>query len=302
MSVRTWCAAGALLAGMGGCASNPEPEAPPAAPARAVPSVEGPGAPAPVVTGGDLDEAAPAAAPGSAPVAREVRASDRAPVVPTPPPPPALKEVFPHVRVDLAARHVEVDGVVPVDCHDATTPVVYLEVFVCTPDTREHEALVMTQAKAAHVHAALLMLGLEPGAPGRIAWDGAAPRRIEPRGAALRVRFRAGEPAGRMSEEVDPWSWVVLTSGRKPDSTGGRFVFAGSRFLQRPDPVTGVPTEVYDADGAGTLVGLTTFGSETVAWSEVLSPDAAVQEPEWIADAKVVPKVGSRVVVVLTPE
>ncbi len=299
MNAMTWCALLALLAGLGGCASSGGPDAVPAAPAPGA-RAEGPPALGPVATNGAQNEPAPAAPPAPAPIAIERALHERVPGAP----PSNLKEVFPHVRVDVARKRVEFDGVVPIDCHDPVTPVVYLEVFVCTPDTREHEALVMTKAKASEVHAALLMIGLEAGGPGRIAWDGPRPREIAPTGAKVKVRFRVkgAEGAGREEVESDPWSWVVLTSGAKPDAGAGSFVFAGSRFFKRADPASGVVREFYDADGAGTLIGLTTFGSETIAWSRVLSPDAAVHEPEWLADAKVVPKAGSAVVVVVEAE
>src|SRR5688572_18748192 len=52
-----------------------------------------------------------------------------------------LGEVFPHIRVDQAARLVEIDGIVPIDAHNAETPNVYLEVTLCTRDSKEHESL-----------------------------------------------------------------------------------------------------------------------------------------------------------------
>src|SRR5690349_20503716 len=45
-----------------------------------------------------------------------------------PVPAPGLKELFPHVRFDKSARIVEIDGKVPIDCHNPKTPRVYLDV------------------------------------------------------------------------------------------------------------------------------------------------------------------------------
>jgi hypothetical protein len=204
--------------------------------------------------------------------------------------------VFPSVRVDAAARVVEFDGIVPIDAFDPDAPLVYLELVACTPDTREHESLVMTQADAAHVHAALLLIGLEPGTPGSWAWDGKDLRAIAPTGPELEVRLvTKGVDGAEVS--APPQAWIVSARDRRRfDSAGtGAWLFSGSMVRTRQG------REVYEAQGAGTLIGLTTFGSETIAWREVISPEAAVSEPEWIADKAVVPKMGTPVTVRITP-
>ena len=79
------------------------------------------------------------------------------------------------------------------------------------------------------------------------------------------------------------------------EGTEPRWVFAGSVIATRQG------REVYDADGAGTLIGLCTFGSEVIAWHDTFSPEAAVDEPVWIADPKKVPAPGTAVVVRIRP-
>jgi hypothetical protein len=206
---------------------------------------------------------------------------------------PGMRELFPHVRADVAARVIEIDGVVPIDCHDLETPDVFLEVIACTPGSKEHEALVMTKAKASHVHAALLAIGLKSGKPGSWDWDGETLKSVEPEGDRVEVRIAYEKDGERV--EVDAREWVVSVEGEKRfdrDKTAG-WVFAGSRMVTRGE------REVYDADGTGLIVGLTTFGSEVVAWREVISPEAEVQEPEWIADREKVPGFKTEVVLVL---
>lgn len=216
------------------------------------------------------------------------------------PAPGGPREVFPGVRADVKARIVEFDAEVPIDCHDPKTPHVYLEVFVCTPDTKEHEALAMTRVRPSHVHAALLACGYAPGRPGSWSWDPDAKQlnTHPPTGDALDV-FIACRGPGDQEVEARISDWVVSTDGRRfrasdPDRPGW-WVFAGSTTARRAG------REVYDADGTGTLVGLTTFGMETIAWRDVLSHEASVQEPEWIADAKLVPRIGTRVVIRIRP-
>jgi hypothetical protein len=208
-----------------------------------------------------------------------------------------LREVFPHIRVDQATRLVEIDGIVPIDAHNAETPNVYLEVTLCTRDSKEHESLVMTDARPSNVHAALLLLGLEPGKPGAIRFEGGAIKQVPPTGAGLRVSIAYKDRAGK-EVEAPASDWVVNAETRarfSPPGQGPAWVFAGSRFVMRQGK------EWYDADGAGTLIGLTTFGGETIAWARVHSPEAALEPPEWIADAAKVPAFETPVIVRIRP-
>lgn len=209
----------------------------------------------------------------------------------------ALREVFPFIRVDAKARLVEFDGVVPVDVHDPATPDVYLELVACTPDTREHESLVMTRARPSHVHAALLAIGLEPGSPGSWSVSRGELVKTAPTGPMLDVTIAYHDGAGR-EVEAPAWEWIVSARTDRPILPAGSptpFLFAGSKMAVRQG------REGYDADGTGTLIGLTTFGMETIAWREVISPEAALEEPEWLADRSRVPRFGTPVVVRIQP-
>ena len=207
-----------------------------------------------------------------------------------------LKEIFPSVRVSTSARVVEFDGMVPLDVHNEQTPLVYLELIACAPDTREHESLVMTRARPSHIHAALLLIGLKPGSPGtwRVAGDGF--EAVPPTGDAVRVTL--AYESGQGEEIAQPAQrWVVdHRTGRTLGETGRRgWVFSGSLDVQH----RGQP--FYDADGSGTVIGLTTFGAKVIAWREVFSHDAAVQTPSWIANASFVPRFGTPIVVRIAP-
>lgn len=229
---------------------------------------------------------------------------ERSPTAPPPTPPPAatplpaMKKLFPSIRADIASRLIEMDGIVPVNCHDPATPDVYLELIACSPDTREHESLVMTRAKPSHLHAALLAIGLSPGEPGSWKVEGGKLVAIPPRGdpLSITVAYRA---ADGKEIECPIADWVVTAETHKPflprDPAAPRWLFAGSVFVTRQG------NEVYDADGAGTVIGLTTFGSEVVAWRDTISPEAAIDTPDWIADATKVPAAGTPVVVRLRP-
>jgi hypothetical protein len=79
------------------------------------------------------------------------------------------------------------------------------------------------------------------------------------------------------------------------EQTGARFggsdwVFAGS--VEAPESLA-----PYAADATGLLVGLTTFGTEVVAWREMISHEADVDAPVWIADRAAAPPYGTVVTV-----
>lgn len=222
-------------------------------------------------------------------------------------PPLQLREAFPMVRVDAAAKVVEFDArVSPMLVPDAKAPLFFLEVICCSPDSREHETFVVTDAKPSHIHAALLSIGLRAGHPGSFRQNGRSLEPVDPAGDRIDVRFVYVIDGREI--EADPLAWVC-----KAGEEGSGFVaterawatahaqsapgwtFCGSRFVERGG------REVYDADGTGVLIGLTTFGSEVIGWSRTISPDSDVQEPEWVADFKKTPPAGLPVRVRVRP-
>jgi hypothetical protein len=203
--------------------------------------------------------------------------------------------VFPGVRVDVANRIVEFDAeVTPNLVKDPQAPMFFLEVLACIPDTREHETLVVSKARPSHIHAALLLIGLNPGQPGGWTFENQTLHGVPPTGDRVDVRFSYADPSGKIIEAA-PTDWVVSArDGSAFVSPGSKegWVFAGSRFITGPDG-----TQIYDADGAGTILGLTTFGNEVIAWSRVFSPDSEVEAPEWVARMDAVPPAGTRITV-----
>ncbi len=208
---------------------------------------------------------------------------------PAPSPEPSARAVFPHIRVDIDARTVEFDATVPINAHDERSPHVYLELIACTPDTREHEVLVVTSAKPSHIHAALLLLGLEPGAPASWTFADNQVVRHDPTGPRVGIELVTTDADGaKRVEPVSAWVRHAQTGEPFPD---GAWLFSGSVFVTRQGE------ERYDADYSGTLIGLATFGTEVLSWPAVISPDSMIDEPVWIADARRVPHAGTPVVV-----
>jgi len=172
----------------------------------------------------------------------------------------------------------------------------FLEQLACLEGTREHEALVSTPTRPSGIHAGLLLLGLVPGEPG--SWtvdpDGSLVVR-EPHGPEIGVFVRF--PRGGRVREVPLVEWV---EGLEGERWAAPLVFAGS--LVRPNPpslarILG-PGEHYVADLTGSLVGLATFGDETVAPVPVLPDRAEVAAPRWRARTAAMPASGTPVTLV----
>lgn len=203
---------------------------------------------------------------------------------PTPTPTPDWITLTPGLRLNRQSRAVHFDAAIATDCHNPKTPDVYLELIACTPDTREHESLVVTTVPPSLIHAALLAINATPGAPGNLA------NNTPPTGQLIDVAIL--NPDG---SETPITSWITdaPTRTKAPQIN---FRFAGSKIIKT---TTG---ETFAADKAGTVIGLTTFGSELIACDALISPDAATDTPVWIANNPKIPSRGHPVTIQLKPK
>jgi len=211
-------------------------------------------------------------------------------------------EPFPGVVVDYDTRTVEVEGFVPVDVSHDETPDVRIELIAESHGVRDFEALISLNTDAKNIHAALLMLGIEPGSPGRIEVDQEAKdrpmTRVDPTGPELLVRFRF-ERSGETVIE-DPTEWVFDPETDQIFSEiGPRFYFGGSSFREFAGQ------EWYMARAEGTVVGLCTFGTtaggtETVGCTPVLSPHEDTGDPVWHTINGRIPPFGTKMTLLLT--
>lgn len=215
-----------------------------------------------------------------------------------------FRDLFPGVRADLNARVVEFDAVVsPMLVDDPKAPLFFVETLVCTPDTKEHESLMVTSVKPSHLHAALLAVGFAPGKPGFFKFVNGRFEPVDASGERLALRVLHAAEVGRVTD-VDPRTWLINAADREKPSpqrfgtdavdAGRGWVFAGSSMREIADK-SGAKNEMYDADGAGIVVGLCCFGSEVIAWSRTFSPEASISEPVWIADFSRTPPAGTKV-------
>ena len=171
----------------------------------------------------------------------------------------------------------------------------WLEQVVCGPGTREHESLMVTNVPASGIHAALLLLGLEPGSPGRWVEEGEAVLEIPPEGPGVFVDVQWTGVDGVVRNSGIS-KWIRDVSDRRAYPTD-RWVFAGS--IELDDRAAEQAGARYLADRSGSVIGLVTFGDELLAASDVIPDAVDVHAPEWVAATGALPPVGTEVTVVL---
>jgi hypothetical protein len=161
--------------------------------------------------------------------------------------PATTQPLLPAVRIDREGHAVEIDAQV------VNREAQWLELLVCSPGSREHEAILTSPAKPSHVHLALLAIGLQPGSP--MLWrqvDGQIKVEL-PRGPAVRLMIlytRDGQP---VRDHANQW---ILHQQSRQTLPENRWLFTGSQFVE----IDG--QSVYRADLGGTLVSLVNFGDD----------------------------------------
>jgi len=174
-------------------------------------------------------------------------------------------ELFHAVTLDRAAGHVDVRGRV------IGGPVEWLELLACRPGTREHESVVTLDARAEHLHAALLLMGLTPGTPADARWEGDTLVQTPPRGPEVGVLFvfdgapDRPVPAGAYVADqatgapLDPAVPGAAAGGGVEATAGGGWRFTGSRLVE------GRQRTYFLAEENGTLISLVNFGDDLIA-------------------------------------
>jgi hypothetical protein len=195
-------------------------------------------------------------------------------------------------RVEVAARVCLDEG--------------FLEQVACAPRSREHESLVVVMpARPNQVHAALLMAGFKPGKPGQWLYEDNKIQTVNPTGDALDIWVRYADATGKTVEHpIRQWirGAVRITEENQPPPKHPEFpaipwIFGGSAV--EPNPPFMDPGEHYVADMTGSIVGLVTFGDETIGLSKVLSDQEEVQAPVWEINSDTVPPLDTNVTLIL---
>ncbi len=215
---------------------------------------------------------------------------------------PSVIELAPGLHLNRARNEVIIRAQV-------AARIGWMEQIVCKAGTREHESLLVVEVAPRLIHAALLMLGCEPGTPG--SWQevlsepsataDATPTCVlnPPTGSPLdiRVRFMRGEE--RVDISVSEWLRSESATGESIAFASDRFVFAGSHT--RPNPPSLGPGEHYVADYTGSVVGLVTFGDEVIAFADVIPDRIEISPALWEAYTERIPAEGTEVELILQP-
>lgn len=121
-----------------------------------------------------------------------------------------------------------------------------LELFACLSGSKEYESVVAVRARASTLHAALVAIGLEPGAAAQYG-DTFTPAR----GPVVEITLVWKDEQGRR-RNARAQDWIRSLKTGKP--MNHPFVFVGSRFHEGPDG-----QRVYAADVTGDLICVTNF-------------------------------------------
>ena len=237
------------------------------------------------VAGGGL--AGPAAKKGPPEVSPELRA--------------ALEKLkLPGVKINLEEWCVDVESSV---CLESGT----LELIACIKDSKEHESVVVVEAKPSHIHTALLLIGARAGNPAMrkpIDKEGMRFVDLPPRGGAIDVFLVLKDETGK---EVEKPISAFLTraehySGRPQDDEEEQdfpthtFLFAGS-ILHGGE---GEKPRIYVCDRSGNVISISTFGDELLCLPGIHAhANGALM---WEIKPDSLPKVGTKVTLRLRPK
>ena len=216
----------------------------------------------------------------------------------------ALKKLkLPGVKINAKERYVDVDASI---CLDQGA----LELIACTKNTKEHETIVALEAKAKHIHTALLLIGAKPGNPAmQKAVDKEKTRWIHlpPKGGPVDVflvfKNKQGKEVERpISDFIEAYSDEYDDGQEEPDEEEEddrfpthTFLFAGSFLHGKGDG-----PRKYLADLSGNVISLATFGDELLCLPGIYAHAAGALS--WQIDDTHLPEVGTKVKLRLRPQ
>ncbi|MBI1825260.1 MAG: hypothetical protein HY287_06415 [Planctomycetes bacterium] len=182
----------------------------------------------------------------------------------------------PGVGIDFAAGQVEVSAKVVL----RKGP---LELFACSPHTKEHESILAVDAKPSHVFQAMGLIGIEPGHPPR--FDEKADRWIATTGEPVELRVRIRDEHGERT--TTPESWIRLI-GKSDHPKKLHWVFAGA---------TKNPDGHFPADTVGTVACVVDFDTSVISLDATHTSDNA---DLWLeADMDSIPPEGTPVTLLI---
>ena len=162
-----------------------------------------------------------------------------------------------------------------------------LEMFICPRGTKEHESVIASSVLSSHVHAALLLIGCNPGKAS--AWD---PVYRPVSGPTIDATLKWRDEKSGKTSSLDAKQWIRDSQTGKAMTQ--RWVFGGSGFWKDPD--TG--QEVYFGD-SGELICLSNFSTATIDVD--VKSSQANDGLMFEAFTENIPPVGTKVYTILKP-
>jgi hypothetical protein len=160
-----------------------------------------------------------------------------------------------------------------------------LEHLMCVKGTKEHEAILATDAPPRAIHAALILTGAKEGHPVQF-----LPKFEPPAGSPIAIELRWLQDGKLQKSDARQWVWDEKT--KQP--LGINWVFAGS--ILDEDPITKKPR--YGAD-EGDLITVANFGTAILDLPMASSANDA--DRTFSARTEKIPALGTEVFVVLSP-
>ena len=152
-----------------------------------------------------------------------------------------------------------------------------LELLACSPNTREHESILVVLARPRDIYHAMGLIGLEPGSPVR--FDSQKQHVLPPTGEPLHLRIRYEEDG--LERTVSASAWLRCPSSEKRIANVA-WVFAGSYSTSGGR---------FAGDAEGTIVALVDFESALIAVGALHTPD---NDALWLeAGTDAIPPVGT---------
>jgi hypothetical protein len=161
----------------------------------------------------------------------------------------------------------------------------YLEHFMCSKGTKEHEAILATDAVAHEIHTALILTGAEAGHPVRF-----VPKFEPPSGTVIAIDVEWRQD-GKVHKS-DARQWIKDEKAKAPLAID--WVFAGSEFFV--DPATN--KQAYAAD-EGDLITVANFGSAILDLP--IASSASDADRVYVTNTEKIPPLGTEVFVTLGP-
>jgi len=184
------------------------------------------------------------------------------------------------IEFDLQAKRVTMEGRIALAAG-------LVELFACVRGTKDYESVVALDCQPYDLHLGLLALGLEPGQPVSRQEAGESPKGPD---VLVWVEWKDGEGTAvrRRAEEL-----ILNVKTKKPMEPAG-WAFVGSRFVKSEEG----EKELYAAALTGAVI--TTYHDPTTVLDNPRPTGG--DDTLFVVNEKVVPPVGTRVLVIVEPK